>query len=217
MLKTDDVFENFSTIKKVIEDNNKCFVSENLDYLSLIYLGFCTHFFSYLNAYKTLFLQKNYYSCQAIHRVLIDLYVKVRLLDTVSKPEELAQWILAGNPIKKYQSDLGIKTLSDVNLCKYFDKIDNNYTYLGSEKFSDMGWLEYQYRLFSDYIHPTNKSCIYYVLRNAKDVSNSVKYTPTRQNEAEQFELLSFKVMEFLTNINVKIRKKYNINNKIGS
>ena len=213
MRKPDKVLKNLSVIKKVIKDNNKYFVSKTLDELSLVYLGFCIHFFSYLDAYNTLFLQKNYYSCLGIHRILIDLYIKVRLLDTVPQPEKLAQWILKDNQIKKYKTELGIKPLSDINLCKYFDKIDKNYD---SEKFSDTGWLENQYKLYSTYVHPTYKSCSHFLLRKAKDISNPVEDFPIRQDEAEQFEFLSLKLLEYLTNLFVKICKKYDINDKIS-
>ncbi len=201
-------FKVFETIKNVLSQNNSR-ITKFTD-LALLYLGFCEHFISYLDAYEILYKQKNYYACKAIDRIVLDLYIKTRLLAEVYDSEDLANWLWKGNKIKKYKSFIGIQgDLTDIALCRYFDKQDYNYScYPGTkEKIMDdtQGQWEKRYREKSDFIHPNKQSAIEYWKKYKWPDREKQTQIMIEEDEEVCFELLANDVAAQLSEICSKI------------
>lgn len=194
----------FDTIKDVITKNNSRIKKLSSD-LALLYLGFCEHLLAYIDAYKLVFESKNYYVCHSIERMMLDLYIKSRLLPEVEDPEDLAKWFWEGKSIRNYSEFSAIKSgdlkkLGDIDLCKYFDKQDNNYSfYPGTkDKISEDGWFEKKYRETSNFIHPSKEAALEYWKRYnwTKQDKQILRYN----EENEKKQNLKYLLVIFLNN-----------------
>ena len=188
----DQSFNSFQSIKDVIQKNNShIHLRTNL---VILYFGFCEHFIAYLDAYKTLFSQKNYYACQAIDRIMLDLYIKARLLYEVGNPDDLADWFWKGEKLSKYKGFPPIKCLTDLNLCKYFDEQDHN------DKMW-MGSFENRYGEKSTFIHPNKQSALEYWRKHKWSEEERQMQQNIDENSGLEFENLAGKVNQVLANI----------------
>ena len=88
-----DDFSHFDAVKEAIDNNNKT-LNVECSYLYLLYIGFCNHLYYYMNAYRLLFQNQNYYVCRSIERSVIDLYLKARVLAVCKDPEIVAESII---------------------------------------------------------------------------------------------------------------------------
>ena len=201
----------FDAIKDVITRNNSM-IKDLSSGLTLLYLGFCEHLIAYMDAYRLIFESKNYYVCGSIDRIMLDLYIKSRLLAEVEDPEDLAKWFWDGKSIKKYPhfSVIG-NNLSDIELCKYFDRQDDNYSFFPGtkDKISEYGWFEKRYRETSNFIHPSKESALEYYRRYnwTKQDKQMLKYS--EENGAKpEFEIFAGRILEQLSKICCKILTK---------
>jgi len=195
----DSDFKVLERIKNAIIENNTK-IKENIN-LANLYLGFCEHLFSYLDAYEALFGAHNYYACRAIMRIMLDLYIKVRLFAEVEDSEDFADWILRGNCIKKYMNFPKIKNLTDINLCKYFDEQDNH----------DKNWAnsyENLYREMSSFVHPGKQGTLEYWKKHDWFEQKKTMYDDVEESDKVSFEHLSTQVHIQLTKILCKVLNK---------
>lgn len=187
-------FESFKVIKKVIQQNNRR-ITKFTD-LACLYLGFCTHFISYITAYEVLFNQKNHYACCAIDRIVLDLYIKSRLLAEVENPSDLADWFWRGKKIKKYPNFTVIKgDLTDIKLCEYFDQEES----IRLKKFEE------QYRKMSNFIHPTKQAALEYWKKHKWSQDEQCILEDIEQDNGMDFVLLAEDVNYQLSKICCKI------------
>lgn len=180
-------FDVFNTIKEILKKNNEQ-IHINND-ISLVYLGFCVHFISCLDAYKLLYENENYYACKSIDRMLIDLYMRIRFFNTVDNPKDLAKQIIED----KYSWNIK-------KLCENFDKEDDTYSYFPgtTDKVSEEGKFERRYKDDCSYIHPSKKYVFQYFNQQTIDDESNEKIN---QDDAEQFIILATEVVGFLSNI----------------
>ena len=186
-------FKSFETIRRVLSENNskiKTFTD-----LAVLYLGFCEHFLSYLDAYEILFKKKNYYTCHAIDRILLDLCIKARLLAEVENPEDLADWIWSGKSVKKYKNFTRIKgDLTDGALCKFFDAQDNHDRNLANN-------YENRYKEMSSFVHPNKQAALEYWKKHnwSKQEKRMLQYL--EEESGTGFELLAGETLHQLSRI----------------
>ncbi len=203
-------FESFKVIKKVIQQNNRR-ITKFTD-LACLYLGFCTHFISYITAYEVLFNQKNYYACHAIDRIVLDLYIKSRLLAEVENPSDLADWFWRGKEIKKYPKFTVIKgDLTDIKLCKYFDQEESIRLKKLEEQGIRLKKFEEQYRKMSNFIHPTKQAALEYWKKHKWANQEKSLLQSIEEEKSNDFKMLASEVHAQLTNVYLKILKETNL------
>lgn len=201
-------FNVLDSIRTVLKKNN-ALIKQNNTALSMLYFGLCNHLYACMDAYITLFEKENYYMCKIVDRILLDLYIKTRMLSIADNPEDLARKIMDNEKIKKadlsqiYGQMQGV--LVDTDLCHKFDEIDNNYAISQTvdQKYGRrVGVLEARYREDCRYVHP-NIPCVW-------------SYTTDKQNDwriiieedAQAFILLAQQVVTVLTNICTNLIKQ---------
>ena len=203
--KLNTYFYVFDSIRTVLKKNN-ALIKQNNTALSVLYFGLCNHLYACMDAYVTLFEKENYYMCKTVDRILLDLYIKTRMLSMADDPEDLAKKIMDGDKIKKadlsriYGQTKGI--LVDTDLCHKFDEIDDGYAInqpVDAKYGHRVGVLESRYREDCKYVHP-NIPCVW-------------SYTTDKQNDwrviieedASSFVDLAQKINMFLSEVLKKI------------
>ena len=178
-----DDFSHFDAVKEAIDNNNKT-LNVECSYLYLLYIGFCNHLYYYMNAYRLLFQNQNYYVCRSIERSVIDLYLKARVLAVCKDPEKVAESIIEEGKIRKdaiSNEEKGYVT--DTGLCKFFDELDETYQVIDRKTKRKTGQLERRYRESSDYIHP-NIPCVWsYTTDNLGDWTGLIEDDKIQFNE----------------------------------
>lgn len=202
-----------------ITDNNFSFLDDRDDvyYLKEILKAFYSnHLQAFVNAYLLLYKHKNYYVCKAIERILLSLYIKIRMLEISDNPEKVAEnfcsdgkklktineqeekFVILEEKIKLKPkdicSDTRLKSTCESGLCNYFDLLDKD---SGKEN----RWKD-KYRELSKYIHPTNASAYSYLV-DKENISDTLV-----EGDFMEFENMFNSIIISLNNLLRKIGAK---------
>ncbi|MCM1294493.1 MAG: hypothetical protein NC311_02955 [Muribaculaceae bacterium] len=192
-------FQIFEQIKNILQENNKE-IRAGTSWLTTVYRGLCNHLYYYMDAYKLLFENDNYYVCKTIERAILDLYVKTRCLVIAENIEMLAQELVKTGKIdKQYLKPDVIKNCSTTYLCEYFDEQDGNVFSEDVNTGQKSGVLTTKYRDACKFVHPAFP-CIWSYTTDSRN-----NWQTIIQNDRDEFIGLVLKENSLLSILSGKI------------